>query len=63
MWMVMRMVRWENLEVDSSDGIKVNFKSPEYSPGYIPVFNTKEAALDYVNGDESQICELRSVVP
>jgi hypothetical protein len=65
MWMVMRICKWENFNLEQPGPLyipyKVQFQGPPGQVGYIPVFETKEAALDYVSGDESQICEIGEV--
>ena len=68
MWIAMVMRRWEDLELSIDRlgvGVKVKPRQDRNDPciGCIPVFSTREAALDFMDGDASRIAEIGYVEP
>ena len=64
MFVVTRLILWKDVELEQVGiyriPLQVSLASPaDESIGYLPVFETREAALKYA-GDESLISEIRS---
>jgi hypothetical protein len=65
-WAIMRIFKWESMELKQSG--KYQFPFPVYMAkpeggeiGYIPVFDSREAAVKFNDGREDNIAMLQDV--
>lgn len=61
-WITLKLCKWEDITFEANAPFPpVRMRAPENEVGYIPIFKTKEAALEAVGGDENKIMEIWEV--
>jgi hypothetical protein len=61
MWVVTALHRWTDLKLTEQSnyyGLRVELSMSEGHIGYMPVFETREQALECASGDENIISEV-----
>ena len=60
MWAVFKAFKWSSLEVLGSLPLMAPKDGPQR---FIPLFDTKEQALKFTEGDETNVFEMKEVTP
>jgi len=58
MWLAMALQRWTGFDVDGPLPFPASVQGPDGSPGFLVVYETREAALEAVGGDASRVLRL-----
>jgi hypothetical protein len=62
-WVVSVVQRFENMELGSVGGLPVQVRTEAEPHAYLPVFDTREAAIAWNNGKEDHIYEMQAATP
>ena len=58
MFVVLKLKKWESLDVEEGSFPAVKFNPPDDCPGFLPVFTDRDKAIEFA-GDERLVKEIR----